>query len=133
MSSSSSSSSSSSNLNLNHERGWQRITRSCGTSPESIAAMTGVPAKAVESVSYNVRSDWGTIFGLRVAKTCKSWPFSWPATFRKKWPVGPRRCRHGGLLSDDNRRTTNTHGRSRPRPSQTSQQQCTDVTDDIPV
>jgi hypothetical protein len=22
----------------------------------------------------------------------KSWPFSWPATFRKKWPVGPRRC-----------------------------------------
>ena len=22
----------------------------------------------------------------------KSWPFSWPATFRKKWPVGARRC-----------------------------------------
>ena len=31
-----------------------------GTSPESIAAMTGVPAKAVE----RVRSDWGAIFGL---------------------------------------------------------------------
>jgi len=50
--------------------------------------MTGVPAKAVESV----RSDWGAILGLRVAMIRKSWPFSWPATFRKKWPVGPRRC-----------------------------------------
>jgi hypothetical protein len=51
--------------------------------------MTGVPDKAEESV----RSGWGAIFGfwLRVATKCKSWPFSWPATFRKKWPVGARR------------------------------------------
>ena len=29
---------------------------------------------------------------MRVATKRKSWPFSWPATFRKKWPVGARRC-----------------------------------------
>ena len=29
---------------------------------------------------------------MRVANIRKSWPFSWPATFQKKWPVSPRRC-----------------------------------------
>ena len=63
------------------KRGWQRSTRSCGTSPESIAAMTGVPAKAVESV----RSDWGAIFGVKSVHKHHAFLQSQKAKWARLW------------------------------------------------
>ena len=50
--------------------------------------MTGVPAKAVESV----RSDWGLFLGCGWRRYAKVGHLVGQATFRQKWPVGPRRC-----------------------------------------
>ena len=53
--------------------------------------MTGVPDKA-DWLRKALDRVGVSYFWLRVATKRKSWPFSWPATFRKKWAVGARRC-----------------------------------------